>query len=329
MRVWAALTVCMLMASALPAQDAASSLHGVVTDRAGSVYEGARVTLTMDGPPSQSRSAITDGQGRYLFDSLPPGHYKLTVSAGGFAAQALTGDISAGQSRELPAVVLLISSSTQVQVTANLYDIAQAQIELQEQQRVLGIVPNFFVSYEKNPVPLTPRQKFHLALRNEIDPVNILIDAAVAGGNQASNSPSSWGQGASGYGKRFAVAYGDDLIGTMIGSALLPSLFHQDPRYFYKGTGTTSSRFFYAVRCAVITHGDNGRPQFDYSGVLGNLAAAGISNLYYPAAERNGIGLTMRNLLVSKASAAAQNVLQEFVVRHFTSKSHQGTSSMP
>lgn len=329
MRVWAALALCMLTASALLAQEAAASLHGVVTDREGSVCEGAHVTLAVGGSLSQSRAAITDDQGRYLFDGLPPGQYKLTISAKGFAAQTLAGDLPAGESHELPVVVLLITDSTQIKVSADVEEIAAAQLNIEYQQRVLGFLPNFYVSYEKNTAPLTTRQKFHLALRNEIDPVNIALDAAAAGVGQATDSPSGWEQGASGYAKRFAAAYGDDLIGTMIGSAILPSLFHQDPRYFYKGTGTFTSRFYYAVSSAVITHGDNGHRQLDYSGILGSLAAAGISNFYYPASDRNGIGLTMRNFAIGKATGAATNVLQEFVIRRFTPKSRLAPSSQP
>jgi hypothetical protein len=103
----------------------------------------------------------------------------------------------------------------------------------------------------------------------------------------------------------------------LIGSAILPSLLKQDPRYFYKGSGSKRSRVLYAVANSVICKGDNGHWQANYSGILGSLAAGGMSNLYYPANDR-GAGLTFENTLVGIGATAAANVLQEFVVRKLT-----------
>src|SRR5580698_1183712 len=97
-----------------------------------------------------------------------------------------------------------------------------------------------------------------------------------------------YGQGAQGYAKRFGASYTDGFVGTFLADAVLPSVLHQDPRYFYRGTGSIRSRALYAMASAVICKGDNGRWQPNYSNVLGNLAAAGISNAYYPASNRNG-----------------------------------------
>ena len=310
----------MFAAAPLPAQTGLSSIHGVVIDRTGAVCEGARVALTQSGSSSQSRSAITDEQGRYVFADVPAGPFTVTVSGEGFTPQIISGQLGSGESLELKPVVLLVTTATQVQVTANLHEIGQAQLALQEEQRVLGVLPNFFVSYAKDPVALTPRQKFQLALRNEIDTMTFFSVSVTASLEQADNTPNTWGQGVSGYTKRYAAAYGDDLIGTMLGSALLPSLLHQDPGYFYKGTGSKTSRILYAIRSSVVCRGDNGRWQTDYSHVFGDLAAAGLSNLYYPAANRNGLELTMRNLLFAKATGAAQNILQEFLIRRLTPK---------
>jgi Carboxypeptidase regulatory-like domain len=301
-----------------------SSLHGVVTDREGAVCEGANITLNL---ASGSKTVMSDGQGRYLFSDLPSGAYKLTVSAKGFGAQTLSGEIPAGESRELPAVVLLITDSTQVNVTANLEEIATAQLNLQLQQRVLGFLPNFYVSYAKDAAPLTPRQKFKLAFRSQIDPMNFVFTGIAAGIEQSNNSPASWGPGPDGFAKRYAAAYGDSFIDTILAGAVLPSLFHQDPRYFYKGTGTVKARILYAISSVVICRGDNGRRQLNYSSILGDLGSAGISNLYYPASDRNGIGLTLRNFGIGKATDAGQNILQEFVVRHFTPRLPKDPSS--
>jgi len=98
----------------------------------------------------------------------------------------------------------------------------------------------------------------------------------------------------------------------------LPSIFKQDPRYFYKGTGSKRSRVMYALANAVMCKGDNGRWQVNYSGLLGSLAAGGISNLYYPAKDRNGAGLTFENALIGIGATAAANLLQEFVIKKLT-----------
>src|SRR5258708_39013966 len=105
---------------------------------------------------------------------------------------------------------------------------------------------------------------------------------------------------------------------TLIGSAILPSLLKQDPRYFYKGSGSKRSRLLYAIANSVICKGDNGHWQANYSAIAGGLAAGGISNLYYPAADRNGAALTFESPLIGIGSTAATNLLQEFVIRKLT-----------
>ena len=195
--------------------------------------------------------------------------------------------------------------------------IAEAQIKEQEKQRALGFIPNYYVSYVPNAVALAPKQKFELAWKTMLDPVTFGITGAVAGIQQAQNDFSGYGQGADGYAKRYGAAYADAAIGTMIGGAILPSLFKQDPRYFYKGTGSKKSRLMYALANSVICKGDNGRWQANYSGILGGLAAGAISNLYYPEKDRDN-GLILQNALIGIGATAAANVFQEFVVRKLT-----------
>jgi hypothetical protein len=145
-----------------------------------------------------------------------------------------------------------------------------------------------------------------------------MMTGALAGMEQASNTFAGYGQGAQGYGKRFGANYADGFSDTMIGGAILPSLFKQDPRYFYKGTGTISSRAMYAIANSVICKGDNGRWQPNYSSILGGLAAGGISNLYYPSSNRSGVDVTFTNALIGTAEGAMQNLAQEFLVRRLT-----------
>jgi hypothetical protein len=227
-----------------------------------------------------------------------------------------------GESYKAAPIVLPVSMATsEVRVNSSTrVEVAQMEMVEEEHQRVLGIMPNFYVVYAHDAPPLNTRQKFHLAWRSSVDPIGTVIIGATAGVEQATNAFSGYGQGAQGYAKRFGANYADNFIGTMIGGAILPSLLKQDPRYFWKGTGTVRSRVLYAIANSVVCKGDNGKWQFDYSGVLGGLAAGGISNLYYPASDRSGISLTLENALLGTAESAVGNIFQEFVARRFTPK---------
>ena len=183
---------------------------------------------------------------------------------------------------------------------------------------MFGFIPNFYVTYDPHPVSLTSKQKFELAWKTTVDPVTFAIIGGIAGVQQAENAFSGYGQGAQGYAKRYAASYADVVTGTLLGSAILPSLLKQDPRYFYKGTGSTRSRSLYAIANSVICKGDNGRWQANYSNILGNLAAGGISNLYYPAQNRNGAALTFENAAIGIGATAAANLVEEFLMRKLT-----------
>jgi hypothetical protein len=209
---------------------------------------------------------------------------------------------------------------TDVEVGLSQTEVAEEEIKIEEKQRVLGVIPNFYVSYDPNAVPLTSKQKFKLAWKTIVDPVTFVLVGGIAGVEQAQNDFSGYGQGAQGYGKRFGAGYADTITGTFIGSAILPSLLKQDPRYFYKGSGSKRSRILYAIANAVICKGDNGRWQPNYSNILGSLAAGGISNLYYPAQDHNGAGLTFENAALGIGASAAANLLQEFLIRKLTQK---------
>jgi len=298
------------------------TIHGVVTDRDGSVYEGAHVALSQSPLTSSNvRTVISDSSGHFSFVDITPGPFELTITSSGFSTQVISGVLLAGESYEAKAIVLPMSSAvTEVRVTASTEQIAQAQVNQEEKQRVLGFIPNFYVVYASDAMPLNARQKFDLAWKSSIDPITILTVGAVAGVQQSDNSLSGYGQGAQGYAKRFGANYANTFIDSMIGGAILPSVLKQDPRYFYKGTGTIRSRFFYAVANAVICKGDNGGWQANYSGILGGLAAGGISNLYYPASDRSGVSLTFENALFGIAGGAVQNLFQEFLVRKLTPK---------
>ena len=320
---WAQQSVLPAAPDPEPLASASGSIHGMVTSADGTAYEGARVELELsheENPTAATQQ--TDSGGVFNFANLPAGEFKLIISSNGFVTQAMSGVLRAGEAFDARTIVLPVASTTSVvEVSAeSKVELAQVQLNLEEKQRVLGVIPNFYVSYDPKALPLTPRQKYQLAWKTSIDPVTWFITGAFAGMEQATNIYAGYGQGAQGYGKRFGATYADSFFDNMIGGAMLPSLFKQDPRYFYKGTGTIRSRAMYAIANAVICKGDNGRWQTSYSGILGGLAAGGISNLYYPASDRSGVELTFENGLIGIAEGAVQNLFQEFVVRRLTPK---------
>jgi hypothetical protein len=200
-----------------------------------------------------------------------------------------------------------VSSLTQV-------EIAEVQMKQEEKQRLVGLVPNFYVSYVWNAAPLSAKQKYKLAVRALIDPATFVIEAGIAG-IEHSGDEIGYGPGWAGYGKTYGALMADTAIGGMLGGAVLPVLFHQDPRYFYKGTGTKWHRAWYAIGTSVIARGDNGKWQPAYASVVGDFASGAISNLYYPAANRNDGEVTIANGFLAIAGNAAGNLLQEFVLK--------------
>jgi hypothetical protein len=290
---------------------------GTVLDQTGAAVAGARVSLAREDQ-SLTEDVLSGDDGQFSFTGVAPGAYHLSISSPGFATQLTSGILHAGEVSIVPQIALtLAAASTEVRVGLTGTELAEVQIKDEEKQRVFGVIPNFYVSYVPDAAPLTSKQKFELAWKSTVDPVTFGITAAAAGLEQASGQYGGYGQGAQGYGKRFGAAYADLVTGTLLGSALLPSILKQDPRYFYKGTGTTRARLLYAIANAVICKGDNKRWEANYSSILGNFASAGISNLYYPAKD-TGVGLTFENAFIATGAVAAANVFQEFVVRKLT-----------
>jgi len=209
-----------------------------------------------------------------------------------------------------------------VNVHYTAHDIATQQVKIEETQRMIGIVPNFYVIYSAHPMPLSAGQKFSLAIRSAYDPTNFIFTGIAAGIQQGLDGIPEWGQDWPGYGQRYGALFAGGITDIMITGAIMPSLFRQDPRYYYKGTGSIRSRIFYAIGTnTVICKGDNGHWQPNYSNVIGTFASAGLTNLYYPPKYR-GLQLTLDDTLINVASGAAFGLLQEFVLRKFTTHSH-------
>ncbi len=300
-----------------PAPQATGSISGTIVDLTGAVVVGAQVRLTREDQ-SPSAEVLADDLGQFSFANVAPGPFQLTISFTGLNTQVISGTVHPGEAYVVPQVVLLVATQvTQVTVSLTQVELAETQIKEQEQQRILGIVPNFYVSYLPDAVALSPKQKFELAGRSSVDPFTFVGVGVLAGLQQAGNGLSGYGQGAQGYAKRYGAAYGDVVIGTFLGSAILPSILRQDPRYFYKGTGTKKSRLLYALSSPFVCKGDNGSWQPNYSYVIGNFAAAGIAYTYYPASNRGG-WLVAETALIRFGENSLASVLQEFVIRKLT-----------
>jgi hypothetical protein len=316
-----------LPAAELPDPLLPGSIGGTVFDQTGAVVAGARVRLTGTGRASQE--VLSGGDGQFSFANIAPGPFQLTIAATGFGTRTISGVLHSGESYVVPQQPLEVAANiTDVEVGVSPEEVAEEQLKVEEKQRVLGVLPNFYVSYVPNAAPLNSKQKFKLAWKTVVDPFTFVFVGGVAGVEQAQDHFKEYGQGAEGYGKRFGAGYADAVTGTFIGSAILPSLLKQDPRYFYKGTGSAGARIRYAVANSVICKGDNRRWQPNYSSILGSLAAGGISNLYYPAADR-GADLTFENAAIGIGGSAVTNLFQEFVLRKLTPKVRNSKPGQP
>jgi len=294
---------------------ATRTLSGVVTDVDGALVPGATVSL-LENFSVKPRSVVADANGHFSFSNVAAGPYTLTILATGMQPKTQRGTLNSDESVELPPIALGAATSEEVDVSSLTdREIAEVQMKQEEKQRLVGLVPNFYVEYDWNAKPLTASQKYRLAVRSIVDPATFVIAAGFAEIEQSTDEFSGFGPGWEGYGKRYGALLADGAIGGMLGGAVLPVLFHQDPRYFYKGTGTKWQRAWYAIGTSVITRGDNGKWQPGYAAVLGDFASGAISNLYYPAQNRNGAELTIENGFLAIASNAAGNLLQEFVLK--------------
>ena len=297
----------------------AGGVSGTVTDVSGDVLTGVPVVL--DGAtPGDHRTAVTNDNGGFAFEGLKSGApYRVSINVNGFSSwTSATIILAPGQHVFLIGVKLKIEgSTTSVTVYSSTEQIAVEQVKIEDQQRVLGFIPNFYVVYDsKNAVPLTTKLKFKLAMRVSIDPITIAGVTSMAGIKQAANTPD-YVQGAKGYGQRLGAETADGFSDILIGGAVLPSLLRQDPRYFYQGTGTTKSRLRHALFSPFICKGDNGRWQPNYSSIGGDLASSAISNLYYPESNR-GVGLVFGTFAIGTAERMASGFAQEFILPRLT-----------
>ncbi|HXB62678.1 MAG TPA: carboxypeptidase-like regulatory domain-containing protein [Acidobacteriaceae bacterium] len=313
-----------LTPAAAPAQEPSApvpqtgSISGTVTDVNGDAIPGATVDLTGVTSSRQITAKASD-DGFFQLDDLAPGTYHLTVSMKDFT-QWKSPDLvlNPGQDLDVAGIKLAVSSSYSITAVYNPVQIATQEVHVEEEQRVLGVIPNFYVVYDSSGVPLTPKLKFELAIKSTFDPATFVAANMYAGMEQAAERPD-YVEGAKGYGQRLGSAYADGFTDILFGGAILPTILHQDPRYFYMGPdkGTKKHRVLYALAAPFLCKGDNGKWEPNYSSVGGDLISGAISNLYYPETNR-GVGLVVSTAAIGAGGRAVNALAQEFLLRKLT-----------
>ena len=188
---------------------------------------------------------------------------------------------------------------------------AKSQTLEEEHPRLFWIFPTYNVADSKSPSPLTARGKWRLFVKDKTDPFTFGWVAFEAGIAQANNDFSGYGQGAAGYGKRFGAGLADEAAGGFFGTFLFPSVLHQDPRYHRLGSGPFKKRLGHALIRPVLTHKDSGGVTFNWSGILGSIAASSLSNAYYPEGNR-GVGPTFSRVGMSIPFSMIDELFNEF-----------------
>lgn len=299
---------------------ATASVNGTVLDTTGALIPGARIDIVSDSH-EDSKEVVAGDDGVFRLNDLKPGlSYVIRVSTDGSATWTSEPIVlQPGETLTLNDIRLKLEMTDSITVSASRAEIATAQVQLETQQRMFGVIPNFYTVYDgANAVPLTPKLKFKLAMRISVDPVTIAGIAFMAGVKQAAKTPD-YQMGALGYGQRFGETAATGFSDILIGGAVLPSLLHQDPRYFYQGTGSNKSRLMHALSAAFVARGDNGRSQFNASSIGGDLAASGLQMAYYPQANRTALTFVGQFGLAT-AERTLNAVAQEFLFARFTSK---------
>jgi Carboxypeptidase regulatory-like domain len=297
-------------------------IQGTVFDEGGGTVAKAAVTLT-NIDTAETRTTESDSVGNYSFSALPAGAFTLLISAQAFNSfidQRIT--VASNQTLQLPDITLRLAAvSSNTEVAASKQEVAEAQMQSELKQRLLGFLPNYYVVYFKDPAPLDASQKMRLALRLAVDPVTFGMAAVQAANETNSKDYVAYGTGAEGFAKRYAAAYADGFIGTMIGSGLLHVALRQDPRYYYKGTGSVRARVLYALSWSFRCKGDNGKWQITYSSLLGDIASSSLSGLYDPKGTSSS--QTVKYTMLSVASRSVNALLEEFLFKPMTTHSNE------
>ena len=295
------------------------SIQGTVVDSNDDPVPDA--TVVLQGPDGNRLTVVTKDDGVFAFHDVTPGiACQMTITAQGLSDWSSPITVEPGQNKTLTDVKLrVVTVQRAITVTYSSKEVAEQQLKAEEQQRVLRFIPNIYVTYDPHPEPLTTKMKFHLAYTSLTHPVFFIRETAWAGVQQARNNPEGWGQGATGYGKRLGWGFVDGATGGLISDAILPSLLHQDPRYFYQGNGTKGSRAWHAILAPFVCKGDNGKSQPNYSQWGGSLISYSIATSYYPSADRTA-GHVFQTFGIDMGLHVVGSLAQEFIFAKFTSR---------
>ncbi len=295
-----------------------ATILGTVVDDTSDPIPGATVVLQV--PSGDHLTGVTKDDGSFaLHDVTPRTAYQIAVTADGFADWSSSITVEPGKEKSLGEIKLrILAVQRAVTVNYSSKEIAAQQFKAEEQQRVLRFIPNMYVTYDPHPEPLTTKMKFALAYKGLTHPTFFMLEASWAGIQQAANTPN-WPQGAEGYGKRLGASLAGGSSEMLFSNAILPSLLHQDPRYFYQGEGTKWSRFSHAFLAPFVCKGDNGASQPNYSQIGGAFISASIANAYYPDSNR-GAGLVFKSFGTDMGIHVALGLAQEFILAKFTSR---------
>jgi Carboxypeptidase regulatory-like domain len=301
----------------MSSQTKPASILGTVTDVNDDPVPNA--TVVVQAPSGGPLILVTKDDGTFAFHDVTPGADHITITAEGFAEWTSTVTVEPGQEKTLSDIKLRITAVQRtVTVGYSQKEVAQQQLKAEEQQRVLRFIPNMYVTYDPHPEPLTTKMKFHLMYKGLTHPSFFALEAGWAGVQQAANTPD-WPQSTKGYGRRFGANLAGGATEGLFANAILPSLLHQDPRYFYQGSGSKGSRAWHAFLAPFVCKGDNGNTQPNYSQIGGLLISGAIANVYYPSSN-TGAGLIFRSFGTNMGIHVALGLAQEFVLARFTSK---------
>ena len=260
--------------------------------------------------PEREAAAFTENVGGGLKSLLGPGFSLAAVqeeqcqesgSTGASASQAGTVDQPKPQTATHTPAAL-----------PTLTDKKTDDSQLKQTPRIFGVMPNFTaVSPDTQLPPLSTRGKFVLAMHDSVDYSSFVLVGLLSAESLARNSDPELGRGIAGYGRYYWRSFTDQASGTFFMEAIVPTLTHEDPRYYTLGHGKVLQRTAYALSRVVITTMDSGGTGFNYSEIVGNAMEAGLSNLYYPPQER-GLHKTVVNWGTQTAITGAANVLKEF-----------------
>ena len=296
------------------------TILGTVVDISSDPIPDAKIVL--QGPAGNPVTAVTKDDGTFALHDVTPGiAYQIAVTADGFADWTSPVTVEPGQQKTLTDINLrILAVQPAVTVRYSSKEVAAQQLKAEEQQRVIGFIPNIYVTYEPHPEPLTAKMKFHLAYKGLTHPTFFAFEALWSGVQQGTRM-TDYRLGAQGYGERFGANLANGASEALFANAILPSLLRQDPRYFYRGSGTKGSRAWHAIIAPFVCQGDNGKAQPNYSQLGGSLISASLSNTYYPDSQR-GPGLVLTNFGTSMGLHVVFGLAQEFVLDKLTKRKH-------